>query len=199
MQRKIGLRRQPGSHRPQKARAKDRIIARKWRREKRLPGVGNHPPKIRTRDDPPAAARSEQARRARLPRLSAAPGPGRDAAGDGAGAGRPRRHLAAIVVVLTMLRAYPGLSGADPRAGGVADAADRRRHHPQSRARRRHQEGAAPDPWPGAAVDGDAAGRGSAGQVPAARRCDRAAAGGRAHRQAQAVIRRWLAKIAADL
>ena len=61
---------------------------------------------------PPAAARRGQARRTRLPRLSAAAGPGRDAADDGTGAGRPRRHLAAIRRA-DHAQAYPGLSGAD--------------------------------------------------------------------------------------
>ncbi len=43
------------------------------------------------------------------------------------------------------------------RAGGAADAADRRRHHRQSGTRRRHQKSTAPRARPGAAVDTDPA------------------------------------------
>ena len=86
-------------------------------------------------------------------------------------------------VVLTMLRAYPGLSGADLARVAMLTPQTIRRHHPQSRARRRHQEDPAPRSWPGAAVDGDAARCSPARQMPAARANDRAAAGGRAVRQ----------------
>ena len=60
-------------------------------------------------------------------------------------------------VVLTMLRAYPSSVRCRSRPGGGFDPANRRHHHPQSRARRRDPEDAAPDPWPGTAVDADPA------------------------------------------
>ena len=57
--------------------------------------------------------------------------------------------------VLTMLQGLSRPVRRRSRPGGAADPADRRRHHPQSRTRRRHPENAASGAWPGAAVDAD--------------------------------------------
>ena len=86
-------------------------------------------------------------------------------------------------VVLTMLRAYPGLSGADlarvalltPQTVGVI-------------IRNLERDGAikkTPHPIHGRVLQWTVTRRGAAllERVPAARRCDRAAAGGRAHHQ----------------
>ena len=102
-------------------------------------------------------------------------------------------------VVLTMLKAYPGLSGADlarvalltPQTVGVIIRnLERDRRHPQD---------AAPDPWPRAAMDADAA-----------RRCRCSTNAGATSRpwsggwrpgsppRAQATVRRWLARVALD-
>ena len=102
--------------------------------------------------------------------------------------------------VLTMLRAYPGLSGADlarvalltPQTVGVIIRNLERD--------RRDPEDAAPRPWPGAAVDADPARRApcstNAGvHVQALERRLMAGLGAKA----QATVRRWLSKIAADL
>ena len=103
-------------------------------------------------------------------------------------------------VVLTMLKAYPGLSGADlarvalltPQTVGVI-------------IRNLERDGAirkTPHPVHGRVLQWTLTRRGAdaAGQVPAACHGAGTAAGGRAcTATAQATVRRWLAKIAADL
>ena len=71
-------------------------------------------------------------------------------------------------VVLTMLRAYPGLSGADLARLALLTP-DRRRYHPQPGARRRHPKDPASGARAGAAVDADPPRRHAAGPMPAAR------------------------------
>jgi hypothetical protein len=68
--------------------------------------------------------------------------------------------------VLTMLKAYPGLSGADLARVALLTPADRRRHYPQPGARRRDPEKAASGARPGAAVDADPPRRDAARQMP---------------------------------
>ena len=102
-------------------------------------------------------------------------------------------------VVLTMLRAYPACP-APISPGWRFDPANRRRHHPQSRARRRDPEDAAPDPWPGAAVDADPARRRLCWTNAAATswRWNGGWRPGSAPGR-KLTVRRWLSKIATDL
>ena len=199
MQRKIGTSAKPGSHRPQKARAENRIIAEKSAGEKRLPDVGNHPPKIprspTIRPPPPGQGkRGEQGYLAYLLRQAqAATRLAMERALADLGVTSPQ------FVVLTMLRAYPGLSGADlarvalltPQTVGVI-------------IRNLERDGAirkTPHPVHGRVLQWTVTRRGAALLDKCRRHAHaierRLAAGLSA--KAQAAIRRWLAKIAADL
>jgi hypothetical protein len=84
--------------------------------------------------------------------------------------------------VLTMLKAYPGLSCAD-LARVAADPADRRRDHPEPGTRRRDQKDAASGARKGAAVDADPPRRDPARKVPASCPIRGAAVDGRTFRQ----------------
>ena len=140
-----------------------------------------------------------QARRAGLFRLSAAAGRSRLAADAGTRAGRARRHAAAIPGA-DHAEGLSGALGRRPRPRRAADAADRRRHHPEPGTRRRHQDDAASRARAGAAMDADA---GAASRCW--RRCRKHAIalerrlGAGLNPEAQATVRRWLARIAAEL
>jgi DNA-binding MarR family transcriptional regulator len=199
MQRKIGASAKPVSHRPQKARAEEpnnrrKMALRKTPARRRKPSAEN-PVRAAIRPPPPGQGkRGEQGYLAYLLRQAQA-----------ATRLAMERSLADLgvtspqFVVLTMLRAYPGLSGADlarvalqtPQTVGVII------HNLE-------RDGAikkAPHPIHGRVLQWTVTRRGAALLERCRRRADaierRLAAG--LTTKAQAVIRRWLAKIAADL
>ena len=181
--RKIGAAANAGSRRPRKAPAPKSKNSRKRATQnpsaRRRKNSAESPALAMTRPPPPGQGkRGEQGHLAYLLRQAqAATRLAMERALADLGVTPPQ------FVVLTMLRAYPGLSGADLARVAMLTPQTIGRHHPQSRARRRHQEDPAPGPWPGAAMDGDAARCCPARQMPAPRASDRAAAGGRALRQ----------------
>jgi DNA-binding MarR family transcriptional regulator len=199
MQRKIGTSAKPGSHRPQKARAEEpnnrrKMAVRKTLARRRKPSAENPAPATIRPPAPGQGKRGEQGYLAYLLRQAqAATRLAMERALADLGVTSPQ------FVVLTMLRAYPGLSGADlarvalqtPQTVGVII------HNLE-------RDGAikkAPHPIHGRVLQWTVTRRGAALLEQCRRRADaierRLAAG--LTTKAQAVIRRWLAKIAADL
>jgi DNA-binding MarR family transcriptional regulator len=199
MQRKIGTSAKPGSHRPQKARAKEpnnrrKMAVRKTLARRRKPSAENPAPATIRPPPPGQGKRGEQGYLAYLLRQAqAATRLAMERALADLGVTSPQ------FVVLTMLRAYPGLSGADlarvalqtPQTVGVII------HNLE-------RDGAikkAPHPIHGRVLQWTVTRRGAVLLEQCRRRADaierRLAAG--LTTKAQAVIRRWLAKIAADL
>jgi DNA-binding MarR family transcriptional regulator len=199
MQRKIGTSAKPGSHRPQKARAKEpnnrrKMAVRKTLARRRKPSAENPAPATIRPPPPGQGKRGEQGYLAYLLRQAqAATRLAMERALADLGVTSPQ------FVVLTMLRAYPGLSGADlarvalqtPQTVGVII------HNLE-------RDGAikkTPHPIHGRVLQWTVTRRGAALLEQCRRRADaierRLAAG--LTTKAQAVIRRWLAKIAADL
>jgi DNA-binding MarR family transcriptional regulator len=199
MQRKIGTSAKPGSHRPQKARAKEpnnrrKMAVRKTPAGRRKRSAENPAPATIRPPPPGQGKRGEQGYLAYLLRQAqAATRLAMERALTDLGVTSPQ------FVVLTMLRAYPGLSGADlarvalqtPQTVGVII------HNLE-------RDGAikkAPHPIHGRVLQWTVTRRGAALLEQCRRRADaierRLAAG--LTTKAQAVIRRWLAKIAADL
>jgi DNA-binding MarR family transcriptional regulator len=199
MQRKIGASAKPVSHRPQKARAEEpnnrrKMAVRKTLARRRKPSAENPAPATIRPPPPGQGKRGEQGYLAYLLRQAqAATRLAMERALADLGVTSPQ------FVVLTMLRAYPGLSGADlarvalqtPQTVGVII------HNLE-------RDGAikkAPHPIHGRVLQWTVTRRGAALLEQCRRRADaierRLAAG--LTTKAQAVIRRWLAKIAADL
>jgi DNA-binding MarR family transcriptional regulator len=199
MARKIGASAQPGSHRPKKAQvekpnSRRKMPLRKTPARRRKPSAENPAPATIRPPPPGQGKRGEQGYLAYLLRQAqAATRLAMERALADLGVTSPQ------FVVLTMLRAYPGLSGADlarvamltPQTIGVI-------------IRNLERDGAikkAPHPIHGRVLQWTVTRRGAALLERCRRRADtierRLAAG--LSTQAQAVIRRWLAKIAADL
>jgi DNA-binding MarR family transcriptional regulator len=199
MQRKIGTSAKPGSHRPQKARAKEpnnrrKMAVRKTLARRRKRSAENPAPATIRPPPPGQGKRGEQGYLAYLLRQAqAATRLAMERALADLGVTSPQ------FVVLTMLRAYPGLSGADlarvalqtPQTVGVII------HNLE-------RDGAikkAPHPIHGRVLQWTVTRRGAALLEQCRRRADaieRRLAAGLTTKE-QAVIRRWLAKIAADL
>jgi DNA-binding MarR family transcriptional regulator len=199
MQRKIGTSAKPGSHRPQKARAKEpnnrrKMAVRKTPAGRRKRSAENPAPATIRPPPPGQGKRGEQGYLAYLLRQAqAATRLAMERALTDLGVTSPQ------FVVLTMLRAYPGLSGADlarvalqtPQTVGVII------HNLE-------RDGAikkAPHPIHGRVLQWTVTRRGAALLEQCRRRADaieRRLAAGLTTKE-QAVIRRWLAKIAADL
>jgi DNA-binding MarR family transcriptional regulator len=199
MQRKIGTSAKPGSHRPQKARAEEpnnrrKMAVRKTLARRRKPSAENPAPATIRPPPPGQGKRGEQGYLAYLLRQAqAATRLAMERALADLGVTSPQ------FVVLTMLRAYPGLSGADlarvalqtPQTVGVII------HNLE-------RDGAikkAPHPIHGRVLQWTVTRRGAALLEQCRRRADaieRRLAAGLTTKE-QAVIRRWLAKLAADL
>jgi DNA-binding MarR family transcriptional regulator len=199
MQRKIGTSAKPGSHRPQKARAEEpnnrrKMAVRKTPAGRRKRSAENPAPATIHPPPPGQGKRGEQGYLAYLLRQAqAATRLAMERALADLGVTSPQ------FVVLTMLRAYPGLSGADlarvalqtPQTVGVII------HNLE-------RDGAikkAPHPIHGRVLQWTVTRRGAALLEQCRRRADaieRRLAAGLTTKE-QAVIRRWLAKIAADL
>ena len=199
MQRKIGPSAKPGSHRPQEARTEEPNSRRKMAVRKTPAGrrkrSAENPAPATIRPPPPGQGkRGEQGYLAYLLRQAqAATRLAMERALADLGVTSPQ------FVVLTMLRAYPGLSGADLARVALQT--------PQTISVIIHnleRDGAikkAPHPIHGRVLQWTVTRRGAALLEQCRRRADaierRLAAG--LTTKAQAVIRRWLAKIAADL
>jgi DNA-binding MarR family transcriptional regulator len=199
MQRKIGPSAKPGSHRQQKARAEEpnnrrKMAVRKTPAGRRKRSAENPAPATIHPPPPGQGKRGEQGYLAYLLRQAqAATRLAMERALADLGVTSPQ------FVVLTMLRAYPGLSGADlarvalqtPQTVGVII------HNLE-------RDGAikkAPHPIHGRVLQWTVTRRGAALLEQCRRRTDaieRRLAAGLTTKE-QAVIRRWLAKIAADL